>query len=434
MPVQEFTEEKQSKFRVSIATAAGVTPPDVTLDKIETISSRRGFDRHLLTDSLRVDTIVKASGESAAVSMASALTQDKINSELQKAGLPKVTMLEAPKAATVEPTLNVETVQDNQQKTSNNSTTIAAVVSTVVVVTVLLAGALFWRRRTLTKLQGSNPYKLSSATAAAAAAANDSEHSDSTHVMDICEHNRLKSTCQLCDAGVFGLTGAFGREDPLSEPLPASFLSNTCQPEEEPDESVCVVQEQVDFDSVFMDIQPSSGVSKRDTKNSRVKITVVDIDRGMTPTNVDDRGEMKSTKVHESVCVVQEQVDFDSVFMDILPSSGVSKRDTKNSPVKITVVDIDGGMTPTNVDDHGEMKSTKVQNLVQTFETFETAVSGVRLPRLKSLNSGTVSPSRLNSGADSPFELGYRLPVSGVRLPRLKSLKSGVVSLECRLP
>jgi hypothetical protein len=143
--------------------------------------------------------------------MASALTQDKINSELQKADLPKVTMLEAPKAATVEPTRNVEPVQDkdNQQKTSNNSTTIAAAVSTVVVVTVLLAGALFWRRRALTKLQGSKPYQLSpeAGAGATATAANASEQSDSTRVMDICEHNRLKSTCQLCRAGAFDLAG-----------------------------------------------------------------------------------------------------------------------------------------------------------------------------------------------------------------------------------
>jgi hypothetical protein len=300
MTKQEFTEEKKVKFRASIATAAGVTPADVTLDKIETISSRRGSDRHLLTDALRVDTIVKASDESAAVSMASALTQDKINSELEKAGLPKVAMLEAPKAATVEPR-NVETVQDNQQKTSNNSTTIAAVVSTVVVVTVLLTGALFWRHRVLTKLQGSKPYKLSSA---AAAAAHDSDQSNSTHLMDICEHNRLKSTCQLCGAGAFGLAVAFGREDPLSEPLSASLLSNTRKPEEDPDESVYVVKDQqpVDFDSVFMDIHPSTArVSKRDTQNSPVKISADEIDRGMTPTNVDAHGKMKSTKVKNLV-------------------------------------------------------------------------------------------------------------------------------------
>jgi hypothetical protein len=231
--------------------------------------------------------------------MASSLTPDNINSELEKAGLPKATMLESPKAATVEPR-NVEPVeQDNQQKTSNNSTTIAAVVSTVVVATVLLAGALFWRHRVLTKLLGSNPYKLSSA----AAASNDSEQSDSTHVMDICVHNRLKSTCQLCGAGAFGLVGAFGREDPLSEPLAASFPSNPRKPEEEPDESVYILQDQIDLDSVFMDIHPSPAcrVSQRDTQNSPVKISAVDVDRGMTPTNFDASGEMKRTKVQDLV-------------------------------------------------------------------------------------------------------------------------------------
>jgi hypothetical protein len=257
--------------------------------------------------------------------MASALTPDNINSELEKAGLPKATMLESPKAATVEPR-NVEPVeQDNQQKTSNNSTTIAAVVSTVVVATVLLAGALFWRHRVLTKLLGSNPYKLSSA----AAASNDSEQSDSTHVMDICVHNRLKSTCQLCGAGAFGLVGAFGREDPLSEPLAASFPSNPRKPEEEPDESVYILQDQIDLDSVFMDIHPAPAG--------------------------------------------------DLVFVDIHPSpAGVSRclsqRDTKNRLVKISAVDVDRGMTPTNFDASGEMKRTKVQDLVHTFETASVTV------------------------------------------------------------
>jgi len=102
MTQQDFTEEKQIKFRESIATAAGVKPADVTIDKIEKISSRRGSDRRILTDSIRVDTTVKSSSESAAVSMASALTPDKINRELEKAGLPKAVMLEAPRAAAVE--------------------------------------------------------------------------------------------------------------------------------------------------------------------------------------------------------------------------------------------------------------------------------------------------------------------------------------------
>jgi hypothetical protein len=60
--------------------------------------------------------------------------------------------------------------------------------------------------------------------------------------------------------------------------------------------------------------------------------------------------------------------------MDIHPSF-VSKRDAKNSPVKISAVDIDRGTTPTNVDARGEMKSTKVQNLVHTFETGAVSVS-----------------------------------------------------------
>jgi len=102
MTQQDFTQENQIKFRESIATAAGVKAADITIDKIEKISSRRGSDRRILTASIRVDTIAKASSESAAASMASALTSETINRELEKAGLPKAVMLEAPKAAAVE--------------------------------------------------------------------------------------------------------------------------------------------------------------------------------------------------------------------------------------------------------------------------------------------------------------------------------------------
>jgi hypothetical protein len=239
----------------------------MTKQEFETIISRRGSDRHLLTDPLRVDTIEKASDESMAVSMASAVIHYKINSELQKAGLPKVTMLETPKASTVQP-LKLQPVQDNQQKTSSNSTTIAAVVSTVVVVTVWLAGALFWRRRALTKLQGSKPYTLSSAAAAAtAAAANDSEQSDSTYtndVMDICEQHRLRHTCQLFRAGLFGLADSLSREDPPSEPMVGR------QQTRRKGESDDIVQDRIDVDSVFIDMRPSpSRFTQLDTKGLR---------------------------------------------------------------------------------------------------------------------------------------------------------------------
>jgi hypothetical protein len=273
------------------------------LDKIETIMSRRGSHRRLLTDSLRVHTIVKASDESAAVSMASSLTPDNINSELEKAGMPKATMLESPKAATVEPR-NVEPVQDNQQKTSNNSTTIAAVVSTVVVATVLLAGALFWRHRVLTKSLGSKSYQLSPEAATAVAAANDSEQSGSTQyspscMLEICEHNRIRRTCQQCGAGAFGFAGAFGLQDPLSEPLPQNLPSIPHKPEEELHDSVLYVPtDQIDVDAVLMDICPSPS---RVTRNSPIYISGADIDRGTTTTNFEARtpisGPIKKTKV-----------------------------------------------------------------------------------------------------------------------------------------
>ena len=92
----EFTEDKQSKFRVSLAIAADVKPADVKIDKIETIGGRRGARRHLLAGSIRVDTSIRAADNAKAGSMAKRLTADNINAELAKVGLPQSTILEAP--------------------------------------------------------------------------------------------------------------------------------------------------------------------------------------------------------------------------------------------------------------------------------------------------------------------------------------------------
>jgi hypothetical protein len=94
----EFTEDKQIKFRESLAVAAGVKPADVKIDKIETIG-RRGAGRHLLAGSIRVDTSIRAADNAKASSMVNRLTADNINAELAKVGLPKSTILEAPKVA-----------------------------------------------------------------------------------------------------------------------------------------------------------------------------------------------------------------------------------------------------------------------------------------------------------------------------------------------
>jgi hypothetical protein len=94
----EFTEDKQSKFRESLAVAADVKPADVKIDKIETIG-RRGAGRHLLAALIRVDTRIRVADNSKASSMVNRLTADNINAELAKVGLPKSTILEVPKVA-----------------------------------------------------------------------------------------------------------------------------------------------------------------------------------------------------------------------------------------------------------------------------------------------------------------------------------------------
>jgi hypothetical protein len=95
----DFTEEKQIKFRESLAVAADVKPADVKIDKIETIGGRRGAGRHLLAGSIRVDTSIRAADNVKASSIVNRLTADNINAELAKVGLPKSTILEAPKVA-----------------------------------------------------------------------------------------------------------------------------------------------------------------------------------------------------------------------------------------------------------------------------------------------------------------------------------------------
>jgi hypothetical protein len=94
----EFTEDKQRAFITSLAAAAGASPTDVKIDKIETISGRRA-DRRLLAGSIRVDASVKVADSSAANALANSLSADKINAELAKAGLPPSTMLEPPTAS-----------------------------------------------------------------------------------------------------------------------------------------------------------------------------------------------------------------------------------------------------------------------------------------------------------------------------------------------
>ena len=113
MSKASFTTDKQDLFRGSIATVAGVSIADVTIDKIETISGRR----RQLAESIRVDTSIKSSSEAGAKNLAQVLTADKMNAELSKAGLPTAAVLEAPKVAKVSDTvaINQPTIKCDSQ-------------------------------------------------------------------------------------------------------------------------------------------------------------------------------------------------------------------------------------------------------------------------------------------------------------------------------
>ena len=112
----EFTADKQIKFRESIAAAAGFLgvagqrlsyngkPADVTVDRIETWEEhvRRSVGRRLLAQSVLVYTMVKfkaykddvgGARPTAADTMVSLLTIDKIHGALENAGLPKATII-----------------------------------------------------------------------------------------------------------------------------------------------------------------------------------------------------------------------------------------------------------------------------------------------------------------------------------------------------
>jgi hypothetical protein len=126
--VESFDSSMQNRFKESIAAAAEVSVADVTIDKISPARRRLMAGRKLLADGIRVDVSVKAKDNNVATQMASKLTEDKINSELQKRDLEAATMMEAPAVKTL----------DTAASDGLGSGEIAAIVSGVLV----LVGAL----------------------------------------------------------------------------------------------------------------------------------------------------------------------------------------------------------------------------------------------------------------------------------------------------
>ena len=84
MSLASFTSEKQTSFRRSLASVAGVSVEEGKIEKIEGIIN----SRRLLPESIRVEASVKAQDKDMADTIAPKLTVERLNVELAKAGLP----------------------------------------------------------------------------------------------------------------------------------------------------------------------------------------------------------------------------------------------------------------------------------------------------------------------------------------------------------
>ena len=146
MTVADFDDGKQATFKTAIAAAAGVSSADVTIVKIESISSARrgGAIRHvtlrrLLAAGIRIDISVKAANQNAGDALGAKLTVTSINAQLQQAGLPAATLLEA---ATTAPSGEGSSTSDGA-----GGGMLPVIIGAAVGLTVLLAIALFVYRR-----------------------------------------------------------------------------------------------------------------------------------------------------------------------------------------------------------------------------------------------------------------------------------------------
>ena len=95
----EFGRGKQANFKKSIATAARVSPGNVTIDNMEDYAFAR---RRLLASGLRIDVSLKAKDKEAADDMSAELTVGNINAELYKNGFSQAEMLAEPSTTVVD--------------------------------------------------------------------------------------------------------------------------------------------------------------------------------------------------------------------------------------------------------------------------------------------------------------------------------------------
>jgi len=104
--LSEFDDSRQALFKNAIAVVAAVPSSDVSISKIESITSTvLAVRRRLLSGGIRVDLSINAATRGAATQLGTRLSNPTaLNAQLQVAGLPSATMLQVPTTtATVMP-------------------------------------------------------------------------------------------------------------------------------------------------------------------------------------------------------------------------------------------------------------------------------------------------------------------------------------------
>ncbi len=86
MTREDFNEDRQKHFKQAIANVAGVNITHVSIDKIEPIARR--------VETIRVHVSIAVAGVSSVEALQKAMTNERVNEELSKVGLPNAMMLE----------------------------------------------------------------------------------------------------------------------------------------------------------------------------------------------------------------------------------------------------------------------------------------------------------------------------------------------------
>ena len=142
MTFAEFDDEKQQSFKEAIAKAAAgqVRADHVTIDTIEEMSRA---ERRLLAQGIRVSVSVKAVDKSAADAIAASLTEDAINLELERAGLPPATLLGAPTVVNSEAE-GASALDSGDTASAGSASGTAVAVGIVVPVAVIMLACAGW--------------------------------------------------------------------------------------------------------------------------------------------------------------------------------------------------------------------------------------------------------------------------------------------------